>query len=323
MQMSDITQRLSDIQISSIVGFAVILSVLRLALIRFQAPAARALVEIIEAALIASVVVFMLVQPFFIKAFYIPSPSMVPTLIDNDHILVNKFEYRVEPPHHEDIVVFAAPPIALETGGEEPLPDGEPTDYIKRLIGLPGDTITAQQGYMDIGTLKYDHDDIAEHLNLSDPGSQHLKLEPNDMRVYTGGKWLTYTKQDLAGLFSCGADNITIHPGYVERNGVKLVEPYTAADPNYDLKIVDGHSVKWNPDVDGSMIVDGSPVSEEQQTALLNAPPGKVPPGDVFVLGDNRTDSNDSSEWGMLEENRLVGKAFFIFYPFNRIRVLH
>lgn len=321
--MGDFTQRLASIHTSSIVWFVVALSVLRLALVRSQSPAVRAVVEIVEAALVASVVVFLLVQPFLIKAFYIPSPSMVPTLIDNDHILVNKFEYRVEQPHHQDIVVFAAPPRALETGGEQPEPDGEPTDYIKRLIGLPGDTIQVQMGYVQAGNITYDHDDITQRLGQTDAGSQFVKLEANDMKVNNGQRWLTYTKQDMAGLFGCQPQDITIHPGYVMRNGVKLDEPYTSSDPNYDLKIVDGHSIRWVPDMDGSMVEDGYPVAPEQQTEFLDAPPGKVPAGDVLVMGDNRDDSNDSSEWGMLAENRLVGKAFFIFYPFDRIGVLH
>jgi signal peptidase I len=323
MHVGDVTQRLADIHVSSIVWFVVILTAARLALVRSQAPTIRAIVEIIEAALIAAVLVFMVIQPFIAKAFYIPSPSMVPTLIEDDHILVNKLEYRMEQPHHDDIVVFAAPPHALETGNEDPAPDGQPTDYIKRLIGLPGDTIQVYEGYVQVGDRVYSHNDLEAQFGLSDLGHQHIKLEDNDLRVYDGSRWRTYSKEDLARTLVCSPSDIVFHPGYVARNGVKLIEPFTAEDPDYDLKIEDGHSVKWQQAFDGSLVVDGENVPDDQATQYLNDPPGKVPPGKVFVMGDNRNDSNDSSLWGMLDENRLVGKAFFIFYPASRTRVLH
>ena len=61
--------------------------------------------------MIAVALVFLIIRPFILQAFYIPSPSMEPTLLgkDNsgDRILVNKFEYRTEKPHRDDVVVFS------------------------------------------------------------------------------------------------------------------------------------------------------------------------------------------------------------------------
>ena len=51
--------------------------------------------------------------------------------------------------------------------------------------------------------------------------------------------------------------------------------------------------------------------------------PFQVPPGDLFVMGDNRNDSNDSHAWGPLDLRRIVGKAMFIFWPLNRIGLVH
>jgi len=40
-------------------------------------------------------------------------------------------------------------------------------------------------------------------------------------------------------------------------------------------------------------------------------------------MGDNRNDSNDARFWGLLDRKRVLGKAMFIFWPLNRIRIVH
>ena len=51
--------------------------------------------------------------------------------------------------------------------------------------------------------------------------------------------------------------------------------------------------------------------------------PLKLGPNELFVMGDNRNDSNDSRFWGPLERPRVIGKASVIFFPLSRIRMLH
>ncbi len=74
---------------------------------------------------------------FVARTYYIPSASMVPTLEVHDVLLVDKFEYRFHKPNEGDIVVFP-PPI--------PTPD----DFIKRVIGRPGDTFKISKGVVYI-----------------------------------------------------------------------------------------------------------------------------------------------------------------------------
>lgn len=323
MDIGSLTQRLADLHISTIVWFVTVLTVVRIVFLRFQAPAARVVVEIAEAALIAAVLVFLLIQPFLVKAFYIPSGSMIPTLIEDDHILVNRFDYRFGSPHHEDVIVFAAPPRALEVADETPPPGGDPIDYIKRLIGLPGDTLQVFHGYVKIGERTYTHGDIADQFGLTDENHEHVKFEENDVAIYDGAKWTTYSPEQVAQKVVGYPTKVEIHPGYVVRNGVRLVEPYIAEDPDYDLKIVGGHALLSEPGGPGSMYkLDGLDISPQQFAAYNDQPAGPVPAGYVFAMGDNRNESSDSTHWGPLAENRLVGKAIFIFYPFDRIRVL-
>ena len=92
------------------------------------------------AALIAGALIVALgVRATLIQTFYIPSESMEPTLQVGDRILVNKLSYRLHDVHRGDVVVFERPASAPE--GDESV-----HDLIKRVIGLPGDTIEAREG---------------------------------------------------------------------------------------------------------------------------------------------------------------------------------
>ena len=50
--------------------------------------------------------------------------------------------------------------------------------------------------------------------------------------------------------------------------------------------------------------------------------PYTVPAGNYFVMGDNRTESDDSRTWGPVPAKDLIGRAFFIYWPVTRIRLL-
>lgn len=98
-----------------------------------RAPGRAFMVELLDSGMIAFLLVFLLIRPFVVQSFFIPSGSMIPTLIPGDRILVNKFVYRMNPPRRGDVVVFDAPPQALR---------GDPRkDFVKRLIGMSGDSI--------------------------------------------------------------------------------------------------------------------------------------------------------------------------------------
>ncbi|MGA2036259.1 MAG: signal peptidase I [Acidimicrobiales bacterium] len=74
-----------------------------------------------------------LMRTFVVQTFFIPSGSMLPTLQVGDRILVNKLSYKVHDIHRGDIVVFGRPAL------EPP----EFADLVKRVVGLPGETISA------------------------------------------------------------------------------------------------------------------------------------------------------------------------------------
>ncbi len=79
-------------------------------------------------ALIVAVLLALVIRTFVVQAFVIPSGSMLPTLQIGDYVLVNKFLYYFRPIHRQDIIVFK-------------YPKNEAEDFIKRVIGLPGETL--------------------------------------------------------------------------------------------------------------------------------------------------------------------------------------
>ena len=164
------------------------------------------------------------VQAWVVKPYRIPTRSMEPTLDVGDRVLVNRLVYRFHGPHRGDIIVFHPPGHGNEAvrGAK-----GEASvTYIKRVIGLPGETIQITGGIVTV----------------------------------------------------CKPAGHNCHA---------LKEPYT----------------------------EGS----------LTAPrygPFTVPQGDYFVMGDNRGDSLDSRYWGPLPRRNIIGEAFLIYWPPDRIGLL-
>lgn len=75
---------------------------------------------------------------------------------------------------------------------------------------------------------------------------------------------------------------------------------------------------------DNKVFVNGSAIQEPYVKPGDYPPfgPEVVPAGRVFVLGDNRRQSGDSREWGLLPKNYLLGKAWLIYYPLQRFKFL-
>ncbi len=91
-------------------------------------------------ALAIAIVLALIIRTFFVQAFKIPSESMLETLQVGDHLLVTKFSYGIKWPFSDDYIITFSDP----TYGDVVVfkyPKDPSLDYIKRIVGLPGDVI--------------------------------------------------------------------------------------------------------------------------------------------------------------------------------------
>ena len=123
--------------------------------------------EYLDPVIYAGLAAFLLIS-FVARTYYIPSESMLPTLKVGDVLLVNKFEYRFHQPARGDIVVF--PP---------PLP--EPDDFIKRVIGRPGDKLRIYGGTV------YINGQPLHETYTAQPPAYNLVVRNYGVYVDTGG----------------------------------------------------------------------------------------------------------------------------------------
>lgn len=156
-------------------------------------PMRKQLNEVVEALLFALALVLLIIRPFVVHAFHIPSLSMSPTLEINDKILVSKFVYHLRQPRRQEVVVFEAPPEALALSTR---PDQ--STYIKRIIGIPGDMIRIENGrvYINGEELNEPYVKLPSYDNFPDDYSGWLsdsKLSKHVI-VWDGKKWVVVPK---------------------------------------------------------------------------------------------------------------------------------
>ena len=109
-----------------------------------------------------AILIAFLVKTFVAQAFYIPSGSMIPQLNIGDRVVVSKISYDLHDPHRGDIIVFDAPPGAPGAQASknrsvirnifESIGVLQPSteEYIKRVIGLPGESVQGKDGHVFI-----------------------------------------------------------------------------------------------------------------------------------------------------------------------------
>ncbi|MGO9872590.1 MAG: signal peptidase I [Acidimicrobiia bacterium] len=120
---------------------------------------------------VLALIIALLIKTFLFQAFYIPSESMVPTLKVHDRVLVNKLSYKLHDVHRGDIIVFKAPP------GSDPGID----DLVKRVVGLPGETVSGHGGHVYINNKELPEPYLPQGMYTSDFAP--VKIPPNSYWV--------------------------------------------------------------------------------------------------------------------------------------------
>jgi signal peptidase I len=230
--------------------------------------------------------IVLIVRAFIFEPFRIPSDSMMPTLLDGDFIAVNKYAYGLRlpvlnkkfidigSPQRGDVVVFRWPP-------------NPSVNYIKRLVGLPGDRIEVRDDHLVIN---------GEVLALNAKGRFVDKC-------YMGfNLWSEKIGEHTHDVMTCSSSS-RLHSANAFGS---FGRPESL--PACDRK-------KINEDYGGAFVCDGS---------LAQGPDNGnhvfeqvVPPGHYLMIGDNRDNSEDGRAWGLVPEENLVGKATRIWLNFD------
>jgi signal peptidase I len=203
-----------------------------------------------------ALIIALIIRTFLFQPFNIPSGSMKETLLVGDYLFVSKYTYG----YSRFSIPFSPPLFDGRIWSGEPvrgdivvfrLPKDDTTDYIKRVIGLPGDHIQMLEGVLHINGQPVKRERIEDFIENEEGG-----------RTTRVKRW----RETLP-------------------NGVS----YTTLD------LIDNG------------FYDNTPVYE-------------VPPGQYFMMGDNRDNSTDSrvlSQVGYVPLQNLVGKAQIIFFSIH------
>lgn len=265
-----------------------------------KAPAAEPRFKYFIRAVLIALAAALIIKAFFIEADVIPTGSMESTLMAGDFIFVNKAAYSLSTPRAipltnislsrikilnishpklNDVVVFKYP-----GNTDEILPDDE-IDFIKRIIGCPGDTLRIINKVVYINNHKIP---LPKNALISE--ANILGNNVSDKRIFPPGKkW--------------NSDNYG--PVVVPKLGMNI---------DLNLKniaewklLIEREQGPGSVSVEGTVVtINGNPV--RNYTLKKNY---------YFVMGDNRDDSMDSRYWGFLPEDNIIGKAALIYWSWE------
>ena len=241
-------------------------------------------------------------RSFLLEPFNIPSGSMIPTLHVGDHIFVTKWTYGYSrysfpfgswnlwdgrfwatEPTVGDVIVFRNPV-------------NQSQDYVKRLIGVPGDTVQMIDGRLHINGKMVERKDARPYIVATMPKSMRSVGYYRDNMSIKGNKiWIDNQPAPFNYTIEYKSDDFCNM--YAGACGVFEATEYTEVLPNG---------------------VEHSIIEYADNTPLDNTPAFTVPDGHLFFMGDNRDNSNDSrADVSFVSRDNVLGRVWGIWYSHN------
>lgn len=255
--------------------------------------------EYFDALLYAAIVAF-IIKILLFEAYRIPTGSMENTLLVGDFLLVTKFTYGATSPRNipftdvrlpyfqlpgfkdpkvGDIIVFDFP------GNRDELISPEVLNYIKRCVGLPGDTIQV------INRTLYNNGKIfpnpPESKFLGNPHSDNIA----NPRIFPEGS---------------GWNEDNYGPLVIPKVGDKIIIDSSNFQAWEMFVKREGHTISLR--IDNKVLVDDKELVNGEYTVERDY---------LFMMGDNRNNSLDSRFWGFMPVENVVGEAFMLYWSWD------
>lgn len=225
-----------------------------------------------------------IIRSFIYEPFQIPSGSMMPTLLIGDFIIVEKFTYGIkEPITHKTLINISNPKRGDVVVFRHP--NDYNTNYIKRIIGLPGDKII--------------YDIKKKHI--------HICINYANKKHCTEKLVIHYSKPKLSN-FAQKIYFSNINNNAIEQKKIYHLLHFNIVEENFNTIT---HSILLLNNIK-------NPTQDYFQQKNMPKLTWIVPENQYFMMGDNRDNSLDSRYWGFVPEENLVGKAIKIWMSFDK-----
>jgi signal peptidase I len=248
--------------------------------------------------LLFALIAVLLINSFVMASFEVPTPSMENTVMAGDRLFVNRFVYGGSTPYTIPFTSIRIPhlrvpgfrnvrrgdAIVFDWPGERDRKDKpEQVFYLKRCIGLPGDTVRIEQRTVYVNDRRLP---LPEH-------AQFLRQQPfpavfPDHAIFPRGSAYNGDNWGPVLIPRCG-DRIALNASNVDQWEVFIAR--------------EGHEVRSSGD---TILLDGVPATDYT-----------VARDYVFAMGDNRDNSLDSRYWGFVPAEDIIGTPMMVYWSWN------